>query len=112
MIIEKTVIDYLKDSLDIEVFAEFPENPPEEFLLVEKTGSRREEMLDFGTIAVQSYAKSLYLASALNERVKEAMYDMDILPSINSVELNGDANFTDLSMKRYRYQAVFEIVYY
>lgn len=112
MIIEKTVIEYLKTSLNIDVYAEFPENPPEEFLVVEKTGSSREEMLDFGTIAVQSYSKSLYLASNLNEKAKESMYNMVALPCVNSVKLSGDSNFTDLSMKRYRYQAVFEIVYY
>lgn len=112
MIIEKTVIDYLKDSLEMEVYGEFPEDPPSSFLVVEKTGSRREEMINFGTVAVQSYAESLYKASELNERVKEAMDNMVILPSVNEVELNGDYNFTDLSMKRYRYQAVYEITHY
>lgn len=31
---------------------------------------------------------------------------------IGSVRLNSDYNFTDIEMKRYRYQAVFDIYYY
>ena len=110
--IEKTVMDYLKDSLNIEVYGEFPENPPETFLVVEKTGGRREEMIDFATIAIQSYAKSLYSAAELNLQVKAAMEDVVDLPTVCAADLNGDYNFTDLSMKRYRYQAVYEITHY
>ena len=111
-LIEKTVIDYFKYSLNIEVYGEFPENPPETFLIVEKTGSRREEMIDFATIAIQSYAKSLYLAAELNLQVKSVMEDIVDLPSVSAADLNSDYNFTDLSMKRYRYQAVYEITHY
>lgn len=110
--IEKAVIDYLKDSLNIEVYAEFPRDPPETFLIVEKTGSRREELIDFATIAIQAYAKSLYSAAELNLQVKVAMESIVNLPSVTSADLNGDYNFTDLSMKRYRYQAVYEITHY
>lgn len=110
--IEKIVIDYLKDSLEIEVYGEFPENPPGSFLIAEKTGGRREEMIDFATIAIQSYAPTLYSAAELNLRVKAAMEDIVDLPSVNEAELNSDYNFTDLSMKRYRYQAVYEITHY
>ena len=110
--IETKVIDYLKKELEIEVFGEIPEKPPKRFLVVEKTGGGEEEMLEHAMIAVQSYEESLYLACVLNRRVKIAMKHMNELPDINSIKLNGDTNFTDLSMKRYRYQAVFEIVYY
>lgn len=110
--IEKIVIDYLKDSLELEVYAEFPEEPPETFLIVEKTGSRREEKIDYATLAIQSYAKSLHSAAELNEQVKKRMEDIADLPAVNAADLNSDYNFTDLSMKRYRYQAIFEIIYY
>ena len=110
--IEKIVMDYLKDSLEMDVFGEFPENPPSSFLVLEKTGSRKDGMIDFSTIAIQSYAPTLYMAAELNLRVKAVMEDIMDLPSINEAELNGDYNFTDLEMKRYRYQAVYEITHY
>lgn len=110
--IEMIVIDYLKNSLEMDVFGEFPENPPSSFLIVEKTGSREDGMIDFATIAIQSYASSLYSAAELNLRVKAAMKDIINLPSVNAADLNSDYNFTDLSMRRYRYQAVYEITHY
>lgn len=110
--IEKIVIDYLEESLGIPVYAEYPENAEALFCVVEKTGSRRDEMIDFSTIAIQSYAPTLYMAAELNLRVKAVMEDIMDLPSINEAELNGDYNFTDLEMKRYRYQAIYEITHY
>ena len=110
--IEMTVIEFLKDSLEMEVYGEFPENPPSYFLVVEKTGSSDDEMIDFATIAIQSYAPTLYEAAELNLRVKNAMKNIVELPSVNEADLNSDYNFTDLSMKKYRYQAVYEITHY
>ena len=110
--IEMIMIDYLKNSLEMDVFGEFPEDPPSSFLIVEKTGSRKNEMIDFATIAIQSYAPSLYGAAELNSRVKAAMENIVELPSVNAADLNSDYNFTDLSMKRHRYQAIYEITHY
>ena len=49
----------------------------------------------------------------MNEALKNVMLDGFLAnPLVSSVELNSDYNFTDITEKRYRYQAVFDIVHY
>ena len=61
---------------------------------------------------VQSFSTSLYGAATLNERVKAAMEKIIELDDISKCELNSDYNYTDTNRKKYRYQAVFDIVYF
>lgn len=110
--IEKRIIDYLSESLNISVYTEMPDTNTGRFLVVEKTGSTRENLLDSATMVVQSYAESMYQAAALNMKVKAAMYDMIFNDDISDVRLNSDYNYTDTTTKRYRYQAVFVVTYY
>ena len=116
--IEKIVLDYLTGVLDVPVYMQMPEthkNPnlnPTRFIKIEKTGSSRENHIFKATIAIQSYADTLYNAALLNEDVKEAMSNIITLDAIASEDLNSDYNFTDESTKQFRYQAVFELVHY
>lgn len=110
--IEQLVRDYLTGCLDVPVRMEVPENPPERFVLLEKTGSGREDWVYSATIAVQSWAETLFEAAALNEQVKKAMDGIVRLPEVCRCQLNSDYNFTDTATKRYRYQAVFDLVHY
>ncbi|MEA4965386.1 MAG: hypothetical protein VB055_06155 [Oscillospiraceae bacterium] len=110
--IEKTVLDYLSASLSLPVKMEVPENPPEEFLVVEKTGSDVSNHIKRATIAVQSYAGSLYRAACINEDVKAATENLVALPEISKASLNSDYNFPDTQTKKYRYQAVFDIYHF
>lgn len=111
--IEKTILDYLSTALPgIPVCMEVPEDRPAVFVVIEKTGSSRINHIDTATIAVQSYAASLYDAAALNERVKAAMLDAITLDSISRVAWNSDYNYTDTASKHYRYQAVFDVTFY
>ena len=110
--IEKIVYDYLSEALTVPVRLEVPENPPERFVLLEKTGSGVENHIYSATIAVQSWAETLFDAAALNEQVKEAMDGIARLPEVCRCQLNSDYNFTDTATKRYRYQAVFDLVHY
>ena len=118
--IETFLISYLinKTSVGINVFAERPETPPEEYILIEKTGSSRENTINISTIAIQSISNSSMLnAMSLNEEVKDAILgdeDYGIIESDNiiGVELNSDYNFTDNTTKEYRYQAIFAITHY
>ena len=108
--IELTVLNYLKSVLGIPVYMEVPSDVSE-YVLIEKTGSGRENHINTATIAVQSISTSLYKAASLNEEVKEAMdgiiYDADV----SRAELNSDYNYTDTTTKTYRYQAVYDLVY-
>lgn len=111
--IEKTILDYLSDSLDVPCYMEFPENAPDAFVLIEKTGDSIANHISSAVIAVQSYGASMFNAAVLNENVKELMLSLpDQENDITNVSLNSDYNFTDTSTKRYRYQAVFDVVHY
>ncbi len=111
--IETALIRYLNNKLNVEAYAEYPEDAPAQFVLMEKTGSGIFDRLSRATIALQSYADDLLDAMKLNEQVKEAM---DELPwevdGVTRSKLNSDYNFTDTSTRKYRYQAVYDITYY
>lgn len=109
--IEKIVLNYLKDVLDVSVFMEKPEKEPNKYVLIEKTGSSTENYINSATFALQSYADSLYSVAELNEKVKEAMDNINALDSVFKSELNSDYNFTDITKKTYRYQAVYDLFY-
>lgn len=111
--IEKTVLDFLQLSLpEIPCFMERPEQRPNGmYILIEKTSASRTNHLDQATMAVQSYAPSLYEAAQLNEAVKAIMLDSVSEENISAVKLQTDYNFTDTATKQYRYQAVFDIYY-
>ena len=84
-----------------------------DYIVIDKTGSNYETSLYSATVAIQCYSSTLYKAAELNEKVKKVMLNELIkLDEINAVELNSDYNYTDTSMKQYRYQAVFDIFYY
>ncbi len=109
--IEKIVLDYLK-SKGFKAYME--ENPDlkSEYVLIEKTGGSEENHIKRATLAIQSFSNSLYKTAVLNEKLKEAMKQIIGLDSISKCTLNADYNFTDTTSKRYRYQAVFDVVYY
>lgn len=109
--IEKIVLDYLNNTLKVSAFMEKPAKPPEEYVLLEKTGGSSENYINSATIALQSYAQTLYSAAELNEEVKVAMDNIIVLNEVMSSELNSDYNFTDTTKKEYRYQAVYDLFY-
>ena len=111
--IEKTVLDWLTAG-GITAYMEMPEPVPSgNFVLIEKTGSDpRPVGLEAATLAVQSYADTLYGAASLNESVKARMAALYWEQGICRLECNSDYNFTDEETKKYRYQAVFDVLYY
>ena len=99
--------------LDVPCYAERPEEDPDRmYLIVEKTGSATENHIQDATVAISSYAKTLYEAAALNEEVKRVMLQITRLSEVSAVRLNSDYNFTSTAAKCYRYQAVFVLTYY
>ena len=110
--IEVTILNYLSNALSVPCFMEVPEEMPDEFVVIDKTGSSVTNRIPSATFAIQSYAQSLYDAAALNDQVKRAMDNIIELDSIINVELNSDYNYTDTALKAYRYQAVFVVIHY
>lgn len=109
--IETIIYNWLKQQLDVPVYMEEPSEKPETFVLIEKTGSSRDNWINHATIAVQSYAMSMYKAAKLNESVKTALDQIVQLDEVGASTLNSDYNFTDTTTKRYRYQCVYDLTY-
>ena len=111
--IEKTILDYMRSALNVDVHMQRQEDPPDEYVIIEKTGSSKSNRIPTATVAFQSYSKTLLGAATLNESVKEAVENMPAaLDEIGGVKLNSDYNFTDANAKQYRYQAVYVITHY
>ena len=110
--VEKIIYDYLSMALDVPVYVMQPDDAPEKYVLLEKTGGGVDNKVSTATVAIQSYAGSLYEAAVLNENVKAAMDLIVALPKIGRCHLDTDYNFTDTVRKRPRYQAVYDIRYY
>ena len=111
--IETIILTALETALeDVPVYMEVPETKPETYVLLEKTGSQRQDRIDSATFAVKSIAASLLEAATLNETVKAVMDQLpELAAEIFAAKLNSDYNFTDIKTKERRYQAVYEITY-
>jgi len=110
--IEKIILDYLSDRLECPVYMEVPSDMPDEFVIIEKTGSSISNRIRSAMVAIQTYSTSMYDTAALNEAVISLMENIVELDDIGSCKLNSDYNFTDTSTKHYRYQAVFDLTHY
>ncbi len=110
--IEKKIKDLLEKVLNIPIYLEMPDNKPNEFVIIEKVGSGEKSMIISSTFAFQSYSKSLATTIKLNEKVKKAVKSFVSDNDIIRVSLNTDYNFTDIGIKKYRYQAIFDIKHY
>lgn len=110
--IEKVVLDYLTKQMTVPAYMEEPEEPPESYILIEKTGGGSQGPLKTATLTIQSYAGTLEKAAELNEEMKKAMEDIEDQNPISKAKINSDYNYTDTRTKRYRYQAVYDLIYY
>ena len=110
--IEKMVRDYLNNKMKIPAYTEKPDKPPEKYIIIEKTGGGTENLISDATISIQSYAESMYEASLLNETVKEKMPGMAEMDMVSKVTLNSNYNYSDTTRKQYRYQSVYDLIYF
>lgn len=112
MMIEKIVLDYLNNALEYPTYTQEQNNGEKYFYLIQKVGSSVDNKIDTSMVAVQSYAPSRFEAAEMNYAMIEAMDDIIQLDEIGKCKKNSDYDYTDTSKKRYRYQALFEIVHY
>lgn len=110
--IEKIILNHLTKSLNVPVLMEERVGLPSAYVIIEKVGGGESNHISRATVAVQSYGKSLHDAAELNEKVKEAMGRIAELDDVSRCELNSDYNYTNTTKKKYRYQAVFDLVYF
>lgn len=110
--IEATLISFLETKLTVPVYAMRPEKDPGDYVIVEKTGSSVTNQIYDVTVALQSYSDTLLGAATLNEEVKEAMIDFYSETEVGRVKLVTDYNYTNTSAKKFRYQAVYNVIEY
>ena len=111
--IETVIKEYIQSKLDVPIYFENDEsNLDNEYIVIERTSGGMTNHISSGTFAFQSYSTSLYGACSLDEELRKAVFDMIELDSIARVELDSYYNYTDTTKKKYRYQAVFYLVYY
>lgn len=110
--IETVLLDYLSSIVDVPCFFEVPEQAPETYIIIERTGGNMSNRLYYSTFAFKTYAKSMAEAAALDEVVVNALLASPARDEIAAATLNSHYNYTDTQTKEYRYQAVFDFVHY
>lgn len=110
-IIEIYLVEYLSKKLNVNAYGQVDDASEDTYVVIEKTGSYVENHTRYATVAVQSYANSLLNSAKLNEKVKTAMEEIIEMPEISKCSLNSDYPFTDITTKKYRYQAIFDLVF-
>ena len=110
--IETTIIDYLQPILHVPVSTAHKEREPDTFVIVERVSGGMENHVRNASIAIQSYAPTMYQAAQLHESVLNAMDNIMALDEIAWSSLNAEYNYTDEETKKPRYQALFDITYY
>ena len=111
--IEKIVRDYLLTALEsIPVYVQLPKTLADTYVSIERTAGTITDHIRRATIAVQSVSPTMLGAIELHERVIAAMMEINSLDEIGAISLNSNYNFTDGDTGTYRYQAVFDLVYY
>ena len=111
--IEKIVLDYLSENIDVPVFMETPVHVPQKYVLIEKVAGGIVNHIRSANFIIQSYStKSLLEASGLNDDVQAVMDVMAAyIPNVSECSMIADTNFTDTRTKRYRYQCIYSIYY-
>jgi len=110
--IEKIILDYLTAQLTVPVYMEIPSNRPNKFIVLRKLGGGLTNGVKAATIAVETYANSLYDSALLNEIVKEKLLDAISLDTVTSSNLGGESSNIDTATKSYRYESIFNFYYY
>lgn len=110
--IEVIIKNYLEPILGVPVSTEHKENDPQTFVIIERVGGGSENHVRTASVAIQSYAPTMYQAAQLHEQVLAAMDNIMVLDDIGWSSLNAEYNYTDEETKKPRYQALFDISYY
>lgn len=111
---EEKLIAYLHDQTGLRVSnLRSAGRIPAEYILVQRTNGSRRDKIDSATYAVQSISSASKLRAAeINEQVKAAMESFEGEAYVSMCRLNADYDYTDPQRKEYRYQSVYDIVYF
>ncbi|MBQ9027401.1 MAG: hypothetical protein IJ110_01410 [Lachnospiraceae bacterium] len=109
--IEKVIRDYLEAKLDVPVYMNRPADPPDQYVLVMRTGGGGTHLYT-STFALQSIAPTLFEAVSLDDLVRTAMDAGSELPEISRTRLTNCYDYTNPATKQPRYQSIYEVIHY
>ncbi len=110
--IEKTIRDYLVTNIGTNnVFYETPKAFDGECLVIQIVDRSYENLIDYVTAAIYSYADRKKDAAVLDEKVRKAMRDFNAEFDISSCKLSGGNDAPDTTLKKYRYRSYYNITY-
>lgn len=112
MIIEAKVIEYLSQKLNIPVSAEDPEDKPDEFVTVDLIAGGETNHIEAATLSVVSHSISKLKAAVLNEKVCDDLLNITELPEISSCKIGGKSSDVDTATKSYRYETIFNFIFF
>lgn len=109
--IEKYIINYLATA-GFDAFAETPPDPPNRYVIVQKISEYESDKIRYTTIAVQSIAETMDESAKLNDEVIDCMHNIVAMSKYGKCKLSNSYPYNDTRQKKYRYQSMFDIVYY
>lgn len=110
--IETIVTKYLASKLDVPVYmGEKPIEKPKEYVVLSIMDGGRINMIDAATFSIMSYSTSLFKAAELNQKVKDAMYNIVELSEVSSSKSGGGGQAIDKVTKEYAYECIFNLFY-
>lgn len=110
--IELKIKQHFDGILSVPCFFMTPEDPPVEYVLIERTGGAVENFVKNATFAFQSISgNSLLRAIQINAQVIDAANTLPTVTNIFSAQENSTYNYTDTNTKQFRYQTVFDVTY-
>ena len=113
MSIEIFLKDFFNEKLDAPVYLEKPNGLMQPFVVIDVTGVREiYKGVYYCTAALQSYSHSKYEAEELNRAVMDAAEHLRDMMEVGGASLDTYTPFNDIVRKIYRYQAVYNIVFY
>ncbi len=113
MNIEEYLLNKFIAEFDYPTFLEYPDGLTAPFIVIDVTGVKPLGPSVYqAVVAFQSYAQSKYETSELNRAVIETAKELIKNDEIGAADLDTYTPYPDVLRKKYRYQAVFNIVYY
>lgn len=111
--IEKILIAYLNNVMNVPVYAEKPiKDIPSQYIVLRQIDGGMINKINAATISFESYAESLVQAAELNDELQEKLFDVIILDEISSSTLGGSSRSIDIQTKSYCYESIFNFYFY
>lgn len=111
--IEKIIIEHLEAALDVPVYVMMPDVLPQEFVVIDRTGTSIENRITTTSIVIDSYSSVSTLAAAeLADAVNSAMDELNNDANVAGCHMENCIKYTDVVRKIPRYQSTFAITHY